>query len=231
MSQKRFTDAVGRKFHSDGSVRQFPGNTIICFLDPERHATVYQRCLTVQSTLLALPFAHKFAPLPPSSFHMTVVDLLVDERRSEAKWSSHLPLTATLAETDHYLLENVPTVAPPKSIQMRYSGKLGNVSIILKPDNAVTKQALYGYRRTIAEKTGVQSARDESYQFHISLAYQLIELTEDEEVNWAAFNEGMGAMLADSAEIYTPAAPELVFFDDMFRFVPADQYHTLASRS
>ena len=139
MQGGQYTQHVGQKFYADGSVRAFPGNTILCFVDIERHTAVYERTLSVQAELLAMPWHAKFTLLPPSSFHMTVMDLLVDEVRTPARWSSKIPLSATLEETDTFFLATVPTVPVPERFRMRYTGIRKPAMIELEPADQETE--------------------------------------------------------------------------------------------
>ena len=100
MPDIQYAPAVGNKFYEDGTVRQFPGNTIICFADPQSQA--FQEAEWAQQQLLRESYADKFAILPPSSFHMTVLDLICDQVRETEKWSSHLSLDAPLEEVDQH---------------------------------------------------------------------------------------------------------------------------------
>ena len=70
MSEEKYTVHVGNKFHPDGSVRRFPGNTIISFVGAEEHEAVYELGLLVQQIISEQPYKHIFAFLPPSSLSL-----------------------------------------------------------------------------------------------------------------------------------------------------------------
>ena len=230
MQEKFYTDFVNQKFSTDGSVLTYPGNTIICFIDPRRHSAIYQRCLWVLDQLQAMPWQHKFTTLPPSSFHMTVMDLLCDQVRTPADWSSRLPLSATLEETDAFLLSNVPTVPVPDNLRFRYTLIREPVKIELEPDDKETETAIWHYRNQIAEVTGVRFSEHAEYKFHIGLAYQIVQLTAEEQTEQQAMLGRISQTLQGTDEIFEPDSPQLVFFDDMFRFVPESERHTLITR-
>ena len=238
MNSITYTPAVGQKFHQDGSVRAFPGNTIISFVDAENNPTLFQQCLDMQQRLRESEIGAKFAYLPPDSFHMTVMDLLCAEVRTPDRWSNKLALSAPLKECDAFFLDCVPQIPSPQPLTMRYAASHGNFNIGLEPSDLEAKEALRHYRDQVADATGVRRANHETYQFHVSLAYQLIELNAAEEKLYAAFKRRMGEVLDTcrsgdpdgSAETITLPPPRLVFFDDMFRFVPEDQYQTLKTR-
>ncbi|MCX7668926.1 MAG: DUF1868 domain-containing protein, partial [Anaerolineae bacterium] len=111
-----YTFHVGEKFHPDGRPRSYPGSTVISFIDPA--SPIYHAGIQLQTELQALPFGHKFALLPPSSFHMTVFSLICDQQRVQELWTSQLPLDAPLAETDRFFIEAVTPIAPPAHPRM-----------------------------------------------------------------------------------------------------------------
>lgn len=227
----RYTPAVGRKFHTDGSVRRFPGNTVICFGTPD--CAAYQHGKWIQAQLGALPFAHKFTMLPPSSFHMTVFQLLCDEEREPQFWSSQLPLDMPLAETDAFFLKKVPAVEAPANFRMTFMDLgIGHTAMgmRLKPADDETHHAVWDYRERLATATGVRFPDHDEYVFHISLCYIAQEMTDAEAAQLADVQEQVNAKLTQEFGVFESGQPTLTFFDDMFAFVPAEERHTLASR-
>ena len=224
-----YTTEIGRKFHADGRVRTFAGNTIICFVPPDSH--VFRLAEWVQMQVRSCTFAHKFAFLPPDSFHMTVMELLCDETRNAERWTSALPLDAPLAVTDDYFIKTVPTVAPPAAIRMRFvETTRKSFTINLRPADAETAQALRTYRDGVAAVTGVRAPDHDQYQFHISLAYRLIHLTAAEEAALDQLLTTVDQYLHEHFGHFEPAAPQLTLFDDMFCFATVDERATLRTR-
>jgi hypothetical protein len=230
MSAPRYTREVGRKFYPDGTPRRFPGNTIICFVEPDSPLGTLAQAF--QHALGAAPLGHKFALLPPPSFHMTVMELLCDEVRTPERWSPLLPLDAPLAATDAFFLERVPRITAPSDRTVRVTGigHPNNLWLSLEPADEATAVALRAYRNAVAEATQVRFPDHERYRFHLSLAYRLIELEADEEEALAALVHTWQPQLrAAGASIALPP-PVLTGFDDMVRFTPLTQAEALASR-
>jgi hypothetical protein len=225
-----FTYHVGEKFNEDGSVRQYPGVTIICFAQPSD--ALYQAGVQVQEGLLQQPYGHKFALLPPSSFHMTVFSLILDAYREPAYWTPLLSLDAPLAEADAFFEERVATVPPPDKLRMclTYIGGRG-LSFRLSPADEHTYDALRAYRGQIAQATGVRYPDHDTYEFHLTLAYNLRVLTDEEAQAFGRWRAAQGEALRCAVGVFAPPPPVLTFFDDMFRFVPSHERHTLVSRA
>lgn len=230
MSNTVYTREVGRKFYADGTARPFPGNTIICFIAPEH--PIGQGAVALQGAVSQAIFGNAFTLLPPSSLHMTVMELLCDQVRTPERWSAQLPLDAPLDRTDEFFLERVPAIPAPEGLTMRVVGlsHRDNLMLTLQPADDGTAATLRSYRAAIAAATGVRFPDHDSYGFHISLAYRLRQLDVAQE---AALAETCAAWLphlqAVGASIGLPK-PTLTFFDDMTRFVSAAERQTLHTR-
>lgn len=230
MSSPQYTRHVGEKFYPDGSARTFPGNTIICFVEPERHASIFDACVWAQEQLRGMSCEHKFGFLPPDSFHMTVIELVCDQVRLPQKWSRYLSLEISLKESDRFFLANVARVPAPTGFRMRYKLTHEPATIQVEAADAETEESLRQYRKQIAEATGVWHPNHNRYTFHISLAYLLIKLTPEEEAEYQATLAKINARLEKTFGIFETSSPQLTFFDDMFKFVPENERHTLTTR-
>jgi hypothetical protein len=229
MTEVRYTRAVGYKFYEDGSVHPFAGNTVICFAAPTSHA--YQQAEWVQSEFRKLPIASKFVLLPPSSFHMTVCELVNDVYRHPNKFPVNLPLDTPLEEVDQFFIERIPSLPTPSNFRMRCTGvEGGGLSIRLAPADNETHEAIWAYRRAVVDATGLHLPDFDTYRFHMTLAYQIIELEPEEALIETQFLETMSAHLRENFGIFDTGAPVLTFFDDMFAFVPMAERLTLRSR-
>jgi hypothetical protein len=224
------TREVGRKFHADGSARRFPGNTIICFVAPD--SPIGRAAGAFQAALAQQPCGPKFTFLPPSSFHMTVMELLCDQVRTPERWSADLPLDAPLPVTDAFFAARVPPIPAPTGMVMQVDGLYyrNNIMLTLQAADAATATALHRYREAVAAATGVRFPDHATYGFHISLAYRLYELEPDEEVALDAFiADWLPQLMAAGAAIALPP-PGLTAFDDMTLFVPIAERGRLVSR-
>jgi len=231
MTEIQYAPAVGEKFYEDGSVRQFAGNTVICFADPESEA--YQSAEWVQGQILSESYADKFTMLPPSSFHMTVFELLCDQIRTPDLWSSKLALDTPLIETDDFFIEVLEQVPRPDNFKVKFSGlHLGRSGLMfgLEPINDEMNRLMRGYRDRLAEVTGVRQPHHDDYGFHLSLAYRIIETTDAEEAQLEQLAQRIDARLNETFDVFDTGQPQLTFFDDMFAFVPENERFTLKSR-
>ena len=227
----RYTRDVGRKFNQDLSVRPFPGNTIICFVDPRTHPTIYNEALWAQQRLQGMHCAHKFGFLPPSSFHMTVMELLTDADRNAEKWSAKLPLDMPLEETDHFLIETLKACRFPETFAMQFDHMGEQASLKLSPANEESHAAIWAFREEMADLTGVRRTAFADYVFHITLGYNLIELEPHDVAERDATFLEIDERLTETFGIFETDQPVLTFFDDMFKFVSAHARLSLHTRS
>ena len=84
------------KFNSDGTVRTYRGNTVIC--DVAAGSALGLRAGGVRSLIERSASSRQWAFLPPSSYHMTVIQLLSEPNREPAVWSSRLDLGCSLEQ-------------------------------------------------------------------------------------------------------------------------------------
>ena len=89
---------IGTKFNADGSVRFFPGNTVISFLE---HDTKAWNCFTRIRSMLTDCAASRCATLmPDTSIHMTVFEGVCHYNRRPQAWFGDLPLDLPLEKAD-----------------------------------------------------------------------------------------------------------------------------------
>lgn len=168
-----YTIHVGKKFNQDGSFRKYPGLTIISKIETD---TIESNMLKQwQQELMEIPFAKKFAFLPPKSFHMTVFELLNDQAREGEIWSEKLPLDASMTIIDNFMTKAIKDLKRPDKIKMKVNGCISRSFIVvsLSPYSPEQFQVLKKYRDQLSEKTGLRKPNHDDYKYHISFAYKL----------------------------------------------------------
>ncbi len=214
----QYTKDVGQKFYKDGSVRRFPGNTVISKLPPS--LPIYAGLVDTQERLKAADSMGKYVFLPPSSFHMTVIEGLCDQVRTPEQWSTKLDLQLPLPEVNHFMAECMTRVSPPSSLVMRISPRTIPcwLAVVLEPADTDTAQSLHQFREQFSLETGIRFPNHETYTYHISLAYSLQWLTADEERHMHSVQQEVQRALSARYPKITLQAPQFTYFEDMFRF-------------
>ena len=115
MEQWIETKNIGRKFNPDGSVRFFPGNTVISKLHED--SEIYPLISRISRSFREVQ-GRKYAYLPEHSFHMTVIQGVCDEDRKAELWSRHLSLETPLEETDVFFEQQFSRAKPLGQVNM-----------------------------------------------------------------------------------------------------------------
>ena len=218
MEAPQYTRAVGQKFNKDGSVRRFPGNTVISKITPA--TPIYVAIVEAQQRLKAANWAGKYAFLPPSSFHMTVIEGLCDHVRRPELWSKELDLEMPFDEVNQFMLERFARLSPLTRIEMRILPiKTSRLLVVgLEPADPECARSLQHFRDEFSLGTGIRFPDHDTYRYHITLAYNLIELTADEEPAVVSAQEDVQSGLASGYPSIALKEPRLTFFENMFHF-------------
>lgn len=204
------------KFAPDGTARHFPGNTIISFVPP---GSPEAQLLEQASGHLGEALAADFVTLPPSSWHMTVFELLCDQVRDAAHWSRFLDLDAPLDTVDEFFAGRVPTVATPDQINMRFERIFVGehaLGVQIEPEDSATADVLREYRQGLSEATGVRFPNHDSYRFHVTLAYALQRSDGQGQHDFDSVAERAERDLAGAR--FAMPQPVLTYFSDMTDF-------------
>lgn len=213
-----YPSGVGKKFHINGSVRAFPGNTIICHLD--QASELSGALLALYETLRAHRLSHLYSLLPPSSWHMTVFEGVVDAVRTSGHWPSDLAADAPLRECDESFEQKLAEfdlqLDPP--FNLRISGwqpLVDGIGLRLEPSTPSEENNLRGLRDRLSDALKIRHPEHDSYVFHLSIAY-LIRHPSPAQRN--GLQDLLDAALERMPAAFRLGAPEFCRFDDMFEF-------------
>ena len=211
---------VGQKFYLDGSVRRYPGNTVVADVTPECPA--YEVMQTVRKMWEESGLAHHYTLLPEDSYHMTVIRGLNHQVRKEGFWPEGLDKNAPMTEVDDYVSAAIAASRLPQGARMRFREIYASRSCVivkLDPADAEQDRILRSFRDRAAEKIGLYLPKHESYTFHISLAYTLTVPTGEEDTALQALKKRINDYLATAPEFVT-SEPYMAYYDDMYAFHP-----------
>ncbi|KLN63904.1 MULTISPECIES: DUF1868 domain-containing protein [Vibrio] len=215
-----YAPAVGIKFNQDGTVRQFPGNTFICHVDQSSELIILLEW--AQNELKQMQCGAKFSFLPISSMHMTVFEGICDQVRSPEKWTTKLPLDTPLAHATDLFATEVSQIGAHSGFEMEfdyvYNCPTGGTSIRLKPATESSRLALVNCRERLRTSTGINMPEFDSYHFHITLSYRILELDEGEKQELQQTSERIEERFKQAFGRLRHGAVEFCRFDNMFKF-------------
>lgn len=133
---------VGRKFLRSRRPMPFAGNTFVGHLEQQGDGyDSFDRVLNIYRQFPEQRFAHKFAVLPPSSYHVTLLGGVNEIDRARGPWPSDLPRDHALADINAAYLARLKERAAPPLGACRFlvnptaarTGNNDNLLIPLKP--------------------------------------------------------------------------------------------------
>lgn len=211
---------IGTKFNADGTVRRFPGNTIISMVNHGKD--VFTHFLHVRELFMASPAAPCVTLLPLDSIHMTVIEGVCDQVRRPGYWTSLLPLDCPLSATDALFEARFAELAPLGEVTLRMSHVVCTGAILLRmePVTPADEARLRAYRDAASAALGLRFPNHDSYHFHITLGYFTKEPTPEQEQALMEFCAQADRYIAEHDILMRAEEPLLTFFDSMFRFEP-----------
>ena len=211
---------IGKKFYEDGSVRHYPGNTVVADVTPDCPA--YDVMTHLYDMVKESGLDSHLILLPQDSYHMTVIRGLNDQVRVDTHWPARLPKETPMTEVDDYISAAVLSVPMPKNIKMRFDKVSFNATcmiITLLPADEEQARVLKDFRDCVADNIGLRLPKHDEYRFHISLGYtRIIPEGEDKERMTKLISEIDEYIAVQPA--FEITEPYMAYYNDMLAFSP-----------
>lgn len=211
---------IGRKFEEDGSVRRYPGNTIIADVNPG--CSAYDVMVQLRKMVIDAGFDDSMILLPEDSYHMTVIQGLNDQVRTDEYWPAVLAKDIPMQDVDDHVTAAIESVQMPGAIRMKFREvrvKEMCCFVSLTPADEVQEGILREFRDKAAEAIGVYLPRHNEYGFHITLAYTRVIAEGERAELLQTLLEEMNQYIANQPAFET-TPPYVAYYDDMLRFSP-----------
>jgi hypothetical protein len=213
---------VNRKFYGDGKARPFAGNTIISQI-PLR--TPLNDALTVvRNTLAGYEFSECLSLLPPSSYHMTVFEGVIDEKRTAPFWPSEVPRDASIQACTQHFIARLKDFFIDENFQIRMQFRDFNVykdsgaTVRLVPANVQERQKLRDVRDRLANCLGIRSPDHDDYGFHITLGYLVKWMSAQQIQDYVRVQQSCRDYLQKNLNVLELDIPRFCTFNDMLAF-------------
>ncbi|MEQ4509056.1 DUF1868 domain-containing protein [Dickeya zeae] len=213
---------IGGKFNPDGSVRRFPGNTIISHIPLGSAAS--GAFMAVRDTLKQQDFSHCLTFTPPSSYHMTVFEGVTESKRRLPFWPAGLPIDAPLSVCSDYLARKLTGFELQATLpfKMRITDfnahQDAGVTVRLTPVDDNEERKLRTLRDRLSEQLGIRAPDHDTYGFHVTLGYLVRWMTEDESEAYLKAQQACLHYLQQQVPVLELGVPEFCVFNDMFAF-------------
>ena len=212
------------KFTPEGVRRPFAGNTVICHLPQQ--SKVRDKTVALGDALRSSSFAHKLGMLPGNSYHMTVFPGANDQDRAAYGWPADIPMDAPMSECNRIVGERIAQFRMQEKLPIHVKVDLEKTlgpqrvsSLRISPADDRENAKLRNLRDRMAEEVFRFRTPDHAtYGFHVSLAYQMKPLSQEEAREHHTILKSHVPEIIAAAPVIELGIPEYCTFDDMFRF-------------
>lgn len=213
---------AGGKFYADGSVRPFPGCTIISHVRP--NSALHDALSALLDKASTHPLLRKFTLLPKSSLHMTLIDGIDDEHRQPPLWPHELSLTASMQTAIEFCADRLGPFHTERTGDFRMvrrdisHERINGFTVPLQPEDAAREDGMRQMRDRISDLLGIREPNHSTYGFHVSLGYQTSPMSDEEAQTFRKLQNEWMDQLFSAVPVFTLGAPEFCVFKDMFAF-------------
>ncbi len=211
----------GGKFGPNGAALDFPGNTIVCHIDPKSDA--YAALIRLQDGMKTGPFSNYFSFLPPSSFHMTVFEGVCLKDEAHRVWPRGIAHESDLSEITSAMLTRLDHTTAPSRISIKTSELFvskGGVGVGVSGADPEMETRLRRQREIFRDHLQINPPGFEIYRFHISLAYLLEWLPLESARELTDFVDILYAEFMEKVPTIELGPPEFCNFNSMHHFEP-----------
>lgn len=216
----QYGSSIGIKYFEDGSVRTYPGNTVVAAITPESGG--YEVLCRLREMIISSGMDRHVITLPNDSYHMTVIRGLNDQVRVDTNWPAALPKTAPMEQVDDHVSAAVANAGLPGPALMKFHKahfSKNCLVIHLTPANEEQDRILRSFRDRVAENLGLQLPGHDTYHFHVSLGYTWVIPEGSDAAKMDRLLAQMDEILAQQPPFLT-GAPYMAYFRDMHHFSP-----------
>lgn len=188
------------------------GNTVVCHLDtghPGHHAVLASR-----ARLKALPGAERFLFTAPESLHMTVFEGVIETRRTPDAWPGDLDRNASVDSVTKKLLKRLADFPEPPPFNVRIAA-LRPTGLLLEGATSEDEMRLRALRDALAARLGYRQAGHDDYRFHMTFAYPVDWIPDDQVEEWNKSLANIAKELASATPVLPLRPPAFCQFKDM----------------
>ncbi len=211
------------KFHQDGTVRPFAGNTVICHIPQQDRFR--DNAAALHDALLQSSFVHKLAMLPTESYHMTVYSGSNDQNRAHSSWPGGVPVDAPIEQCNKVVMERMKAFRfdGPYPLRVRVdvprTMSHGRASTLrMEGADPTSERTLRALRDRLADAYKFRAPDHDTYGFHITIAYTMADLTVAEMAEYRSILRPTLDRLIAATPVLELGLPEYCTFRDMYRF-------------
>ncbi len=217
------TPDAALKFHPDGSVKPFAGNTVICHIPQQCHFR--DGAVALHDALVQSAFAHKLGMLPTESYHMTIYPGANDQNRLHSSWPGDVAIDAPIEQCSSTMKERMQaahfTGPFPLRVRIDVPGTMhyGRACTLrMMGADPGSERILRSLRDRLAEAYRYRAPDHDTYGFHVTIAYTMADLSAAEMAVYRAILQQVLDRVTATTPVLELGLPEYCTFRDMYRF-------------
>ena len=204
------------KFDHTGKPLAWPGCSIISKI-PLKSDLFYEIKL-LQLTYKDLSPEKSYTYLPETSFHMTLFDCCNVNTVNTQYWPQDIVADNNYTKIAYVLSKRLKEYILPDKFDLKLTKLFGGYSIILEGNTKKDEKIIRDSRNKLSELLGIRFENHDTYTFHITLAYLLRKLKDDEIEKLIKINDRLLERFLEKFPIIRMQKPVLCTFENMFEF-------------
>ena len=204
------------KFDNSGKPLPFPGCSIICKI-PIKSDLFYEIKL-LQSKYKEFNPDQAYTYLPHTSFHMTLFDCCNINTLNTQYWPDNITKDNNYKIISNLLSKRIKDLKFPEKFNLKLKKLFGGYSIVLEGNTKKDEKIIRDYRNKLSTLLGIRFENHETYSFHITLAYILRKLKDDEIKKLIIYNSKLLEGFFKKIPIIQIKKPELCTFENMYEY-------------
>jgi len=204
------------KFDHNGKPLPFPGCSIICKIPIK--SDLFCELKLVQLKYKELSPEKAYTYLPETSFHMTLFDCCNVNTVNTQYWPKNIDSEKNYNNIAYLLSKRIKKYIFPEKFDLKVKKLFGGYSIILEANTKNDEKIIRECRNKLSELLGIRFKNHDTYIFHITLAYILRKLKENEMENIIKTNSRLLETFIQKFPIIRVEKPVLCTFENMYEF-------------
>ena len=204
------------KFDHIGRPIPFPGCSIISKIPIK--SDLFFEIKLLQSKYRDFNPDKAYTYLPDTSFHMTFFDCCNINTLNTRYWPRDIFRDNNYKNISKVLSKRIKDLKFPEKFNLKLKKLFGGYSMVLEGNTKKDEKINRDYRNKLSTLLGIRFENHETYSFHITLAYILRKLKDDEIKKLIIYNSKLLEGFFKKIPIIQIKKPELCTFENMYEY-------------
>lgn len=203
---------LGRRYDRAGVFQPEPANTVVCHVVPG--SATQQALADARARVMAMPDANRLAFTPVQSYHMTLFQGIIEDRRTLPYWPAGVATDMPIPAMTDLFLKRLETFLGGESFDVAITAAVPT-GLMVDGATAADRHAMADWRNRFADVFGYRHPDHDSYGFHITMAYVIEWFDTDAMPAWETVLNEVAKDIRERAPFLQLRAPAFCSFEDM----------------